>query len=60
MVVIVSDLGVIAESSVCASVHLSVRNQVYAVYNLNMNTECDYIGNSSVGNYHPFPAQAFS
>jgi len=52
MIVIVSDLGVIAESYVCVraracpSIYLLVRKQLYVVYNLNMNAECDYIGNS--------------
>ena len=41
-------------------VHLSVRKQVYMVYNFNINIECDYIGNSSVSNYHLFPARAIS
>jgi hypothetical protein len=64
MVVIVSDLGVTAGSLCvggggCMSIHLADRKQVYVVYNLNMYTECDYIGNSSVSNYL-FPAQAIS
>lgn len=56
MVVIASDLGVIADS-VCARVRPSFlpsfhtsRKWVYVVCNLNKYTECDYVGNSSTSN----------